>query len=268
MSFDVNAAPFSPSNTATSFDPFDSKDEDYDDADLSQHLLSTNLLDDFDADVKATPKSSATTPATTFNGTLQSPWALQNPSASWYPLTSGQPEMESSVRNIWENGNQIKDEWWNRFEPYSYEDENEFDPTLQYYHGHLLDADTIQDMNRLSLSVTNPSLEESQAENVGEDMSSLQMLESIFTDVSQADLMEALEQHDYDMDRAIEALLNRKRPATSQTSVTNTQTSPPNSTVEVAPKKRQVCRHFLAGECYRKDCWFAHDLQVKVCKFW
>ncbi|ORZ14211.1 hypothetical protein BCR42DRAFT_492833 [Absidia repens] len=34
------------------------------------------------------------------------------------------------------------------------------------------------------------------------------------------------------------------------------------------PKKRQVCRHYLAGDCYRKDCWFAHDLDVKPCKFW
>ncbi|KAG0167788.1 hypothetical protein DFQ30_005655 [Apophysomyces sp. BC1015] len=33
-------------------------------------------------------------------------------------------------------------------------------------------------------------------------------------------------------------------------------------------KKKQVCRHFLAGECFRKDCWFTHDVQVKMCKFW
>ncbi|CAO3594021.1 unnamed protein product [Absidia cylindrospora] len=38
----------------------------------------------------------------------------------------------------------------------------------------------------------------------------------------------------------------------------------PNGTI----RKRQVCRHYLAGECYRKDCWFAHDLEVKPCKFW
>ncbi|KAI8337543.1 hypothetical protein BC941DRAFT_425556 [Chlamydoabsidia padenii] len=33
-------------------------------------------------------------------------------------------------------------------------------------------------------------------------------------------------------------------------------------------KKRQVCRYYLAGECYRKHCWYAHDLDVKPCKFW
>lgn len=45
-----------------------------------------------------------------------------------------------------------------------------------------------------------------------------------------------------------------------------------SSTVSPSPsspsKKRQVCRHYLAGECYRKDCWFAHDLDIKPCKFW
>ena len=31
---------------------------------------------------------------------------------------------------------------------------------------------------------------------------------------------------------------------------------------------RQVCRHFLAGQCYRNDCWFSHSTEVVVCKFW
>ncbi|CAO3598282.1 unnamed protein product [Absidia cylindrospora] len=33
-------------------------------------------------------------------------------------------------------------------------------------------------------------------------------------------------------------------------------------------KKRQVCRHFLSGDCHRQDCRFAHDISTKVCKFW
>ena len=122
--------------------------------------------------------------------------------------------------------------------------------------------DTIQDMNKLSGA--DPSWEESQVENVGEDMSALQMLESIFTDLSEAELTATLEEHGYDLDKATESLFDRKQqtasPPTTNTTATSVS-SPP-------PKKRQVCRHFLAGECYRKDCWFAHDLQVKVCKFW
>lgn len=130
--------------------------------------------------------------------------------------------------------------------------DQEFDPTLQFFHGSLYDTHTIQDMNRLSLDVTNPSLEETEAENVEQDMSTLQMMQTIFSDLSDEELMLTLARHDYDVDRAIESLL------------TNTESVEPPPTV----KKRQVCRHFLAGECYRKDCWFVHDLQEKVCKFW
>ncbi|KAI9018010.1 hypothetical protein CLU79DRAFT_762634 [Phycomyces nitens] len=144
------------------------------------------------------------------------------------------------IKSIWK-----QDDQWS-------ENDCEFDPTLQYYHGSLLDNDTIQDMHLLQLSVTNPSFEETQAENVGEDMSALQMLQSIFTDQSPNELDSILAAHDYDIDLAMEMLLGTPRTAV----------------VESAPKKRQVCRHFLAGECYRKDCRFAHDLQVKVCKFW
>ncbi|CAO3691054.1 unnamed protein product [Rhizopus stolonifer] len=96
-----------------------------------------------------------------------------------------------------------------------------------------------------------PSSEEIQVENVGEDMSTLQMLQTIFSDLSEPKLLDTLERNDYDMDRSIESLL------TKQVNVEPVDT-----------KKRQVCRHFLAGECYRKDCWFVHDLQEKVCKFW
>ncbi|KAI8086036.1 uncharacterized protein BX664DRAFT_386503 [Halteromyces radiatus] len=51
-------------------------------------------------------------------------------------------------------------------------------------------------------------------------------------------------------------------------SVTTITTSSASTAISGSPKKRQVCRHYLAGECYRKDCWFAHDLEVKPCKFW
>lgn len=244
------------------FDPFGNQqqqqqqqDDQEVDEDLSGYLLSTQLLDDFDDDPEK-KKLSASRPAenVSFDSNISSPW-----STAWY--SSPSPIINSSVKNIWENdqGQKKSGAGW---DPYSQVDEKEFDPTLQYYHGALLDSETIQDMNRLSLSVTNPSAEEAQAENVGEDMSALQMLESIFTDLSSSELAKALEEHDYDLDRAIEALINRKM---------NKSTPPKDTTTtknEAPPRKRQVCRHFLAGECYRKDCWFAHDLQEKVCKFW
>jgi hypothetical protein len=134
-------------------------------------------------------------------------------------------------------------------------------------------------MNKLSLEI--PSVEEATKENVEEDMSTLQMMQTIFSDLSDAELVETLEMFDYDVDRAIESLLTQKMntkaaaeaaeaaEAAAEAAATSLPSKSTNTnTIENTPKKRQVCRHFLAGECYRKDCWFVHDLQEKICKFW
>jgi hypothetical protein len=34
------------------------------------------------------------------------------------------------------------------------------------------------------------------------------------------------------------------------------------------PDTRPVCRHYLAGGCWRADCAFAHDVTGTVCRFW
>lgn len=317
---DIGAPVFIPKPSAPKFDPFNpdttldlqqsSSTHDVDDVvELSDHLLSAQLLDDFDADksyyngtITSPPITTTTTTTTTTTMTTTTttatppihhhhhqptmPWSSSLSTATWSPVQSNTmavPTDNAAVKSIWGNSNNNNNNhhvhdpmWWDRFEPYSHEDEKEFDPTLQYYQGSLLDSDTIQDMNKLSLSVTNPSMEEQQAENVGEDMSALQMLESIFTDLNEAELTATLEEHGYDLDKTTEALFNRKQqqqnesvqqPSTAAEISTTTTTTTPTTTSPVS-KKRQVCRHFLAGECYRKDCWFAHDLQVKVCKFW
>lgn len=33
-------------------------------------------------------------------------------------------------------------------------------------------------------------------------------------------------------------------------------------------KKKTVCRHFMNGACMRSDCWFSHDIDRTVCKYW
>ena len=235
--FNATAKSFIPTSTP-SFDPFQSlENEEEEDPlnELSQHLISSHLLDEDD---EPSVVEHTTTPAHV--------WEPKE----WKP--------SGKLQDIWSSSDQAPEEpttstkEWDHFDPYSREDEQEFDPTLQFYHGSLYDSNTIQDMNLLSLNVTNPSLEETEADNVDEDMSTLQMMQTIFSDLSDEQLMETLSRHDYDVDRAIESLLTKEL------------------TIEPPPtvKKRQVCRHFLAGECYRKDCWFVHDLQEKVCKFW
>ncbi|KAI8329280.1 hypothetical protein EDC96DRAFT_529519 [Choanephora cucurbitarum] len=206
------------------FDPFETKQTEEDDEldDLGERFISSHLFDDDE------PVTSMQQPV----------W-----NKDWTP--SCPPH---DLKQIWSEQHNS----WQSFEPYARGNEHEFDPTLQFYRGSLYDAHTIQDINRLSLEV--PSVEEKQADNVDEDMSALQMMQTIFSDLKDEELIETLEQYDYDADRAIEALLNKKLA---------TQPTLPQQT-----KRRPVCRHFLAGECYRKDCWFAHDLQEKVCKFW
>lgn len=239
----------------------DDEDEDDDDInELGQQFISSNLLVDEEDD----------SPIMSHSSTLQQ-------SVQWTPSTN--------IKDIWESPKTQPQQTWDHFEPYSRGDEQEFDPTLQFYHGSLYDSSTIQDMNKLSLEL--PSVEETTKENVEEDMSTLQMMQTIFSDLSDAELIETLEKFDYDVDRSIESLLTQKMSnkaaeeaaeaaaaAVAATSVKSTKAvslpskSSTTNTLENTPKKRQVCRHFLAGECYRKDCWFVHDLQEKVCKFW
>ncbi|KAF7723376.1 hypothetical protein EC973_002075 [Apophysomyces ossiformis] len=221
---------FLPSSTSSDIDLYNLTS---DVAELTEDLSNVHVLDDDYIDTAA--------PSSNINSY---PW-LENGQTAWY----GAP-----TKNIWKETPSTSQ--WERFEPYSRVDESEFDPTLQYYRGSLLDNETLRDMHLLSLSVTNPSYEETQAENVGEDMTALQMLQLICTDQSDTDLEEALAKNDYDLDRTIEELTRKNEPKAE------------TKTEEGTEKKRQVCRHYLAGECYRKDCWFAHDLEIKVCKFW
>jgi hypothetical protein len=37
---------------------------------------------------------------------------------------------------------------------------------------------------------------------------------------------------------------------------------------QIAKESKQVCRHFLLGQCYRSDCWFSHDPEMLICKFY
>lgn len=233
--FDASAKTFVPSKQ---FDPFevtsvevkqDNKEDEEDPEieELSHHYLNSNLLDEDELPLTASKDSSFV-------------WSQKNDLEQWKLNKQG------GMEDIWK---QQQANVWDSFEPYSRGNEQDFDPTLQFYHGSLYDVSTIEDMNLLKGSC--PSTEEIQVENVAEDMSTLQMLQTIFSDLSEQKLLETLERNDYDLDRSIESLL------TKQVNVEPVDT-----------RKRQVCRHFLAGECYRKDCWFVHDLQEKVCKFW
>jgi hypothetical protein len=251
--FDFDAKAFVCSSPQPAFDPFEQSEPnpeelDDDEQDLSQRFLSSNLLDE----------EEVITPSKKVQHVTQS--------TKWHTR-----KHTTDIKDIWNTAKPKKEKLKPNNPLYSASsrdnNEQEFDPTLQFYHGSLYDSFTIQDMHRLSLDVTNPSLEEVEAENVAEDMSTLQMMQTIFSDLNEKELVETLERVDYDVDRAIESLLAEKAAITQPIRVTQPQ-QVPQAQLQDVPKKRQVCRHFLAGECYRKDCWFVHDLQEKVCKFW
>jgi hypothetical protein len=38
--------------------------------------------------------------------------------------------------------------------------------------------------------------------------------------------------------------------------------------LSLAVTLQQPCRHFLNGECLRRDCVFSHDFATTVCRYW
>ncbi|KAJ1554474.1 hypothetical protein HK096_003379 [Nowakowskiella sp. JEL0078] len=67
-----------------------------------------------------------------------------------------------------------------------------------------------------------------------------------------------LESTNFDFDMSIEKI----------NTINSGKSQVPANQVGETHQPRQVCRHFLAGTCYRKDCWFSHDFDKVVCKYW
>ena len=83
------------------------------------------------------------------------------------------------------------------------------------------------------------------------ELEPMQLLQSIFSDLPLEKLQSSLLQCNYSIERTIQLLLADNDEFGQQ-----------------QPVAKQVCRHFLVGQCYRSDCWFSHDPDALVCKFW
>ncbi|KAJ3317977.1 hypothetical protein HDV06_001009 [Boothiomyces sp. JEL0866] len=81
-------------------------------------------------------------------------------------------------------------------------------------------------------------------------MSPIELLSSVFPDMDPAKIEIVLQNHHYNIEDAMDSLFNFDEESESK-----------------KPSK-QVCRHFLVGQCYRSDCWFSHDPDAVLCKFW
>ncbi|KAG9323950.1 hypothetical protein KVV02_003221 [Mortierella alpina] len=95
-----------------------------------------------------------------------------------------------------------------------------------------------------------------------QDMTPLEMLVMIIRDVSPDKIEKAFAKAGYDFDRTLEALMSERfKPADADLLA---QLPQPQGDI----RSTQTCRHFLQGNCFRKDCWYSHDLDSMVCKFW
>ncbi|KAG0056858.1 hypothetical protein BGZ83_003152 [Gryganskiella cystojenkinii] len=92
-----------------------------------------------------------------------------------------------------------------------------------------------------------------------QDMTPLEMLVLIIRDVSPEKIEMAFEKAGYDFESTLSLLMTEK----SKEVDVLAQFVPQQS-----GRSMQTCRHFLQGNCFRKDCWYSHDLDAMVCKFW
>ncbi|KAI9103249.1 hypothetical protein DFS34DRAFT_576563 [Phlyctochytrium arcticum] len=92
---------------------------------------------------------------------------------------------------------------------------------------------------------------EFEADNGYDTMQPEEVLRSIFSDVPIDRIANVLSTSNYNILDAMDVLFGK------------TEVQDVKSEV-----KGQVCRHFLAGSCHRSDCWYLHDPEALLCKFW
>ncbi|BGP63669.1 hypothetical protein NBRC10512v2_005020 [Rhodotorula toruloides] len=99
-------------------------------------------------------------------------------------------------------------------------------------------------------------------------------LHSIFagSDVPENVLEDALQQSGFDVDKAIEYIIDQQLgnapPVPPGALPPPGLSSPFSREGEGRGKSGRVCRFYLAGNCLRADCQFSHDVSKAVCKFW
>jgi hypothetical protein len=81
------------------------------------------------------------------------------------------------------------------------------------------------------------------------------LVQTIFSNMTQDQIEGVLEQHHYNIEDTMDSLFGSE--------IMDDAELPRGG-----GKSKQVCRHFLLGQCYRSDCWYSHDPEVVLCKFW
>ncbi|KAG0273827.1 hypothetical protein BGZ95_010358 [Linnemannia exigua] len=91
-----------------------------------------------------------------------------------------------------------------------------------------------------------------------QDMTPLEMLQLIIGDFTPAKIEKAFLNSGYDFGNTLELLMAER----------SHQSAIPVPIPTGNFRSTLTCRHFLQGNCFRRDCWFSHDLDSMICKFW
>lgn len=142
-------------------------------------------------------------------------------------------------------------------------DDDEFNP---FAPPSASDAEVINEARNISYpppifysSEGDPTNDETASQmDLDQDMSPLEMLQHIIGDFSPEKIEKAFLKSAYDFENTLELLMAER----------NKQPAPPVPTPTGDIRSTLTCRHFLQGNCFRRDCWFSHDLDSMVCKFW
>ncbi|KAJ8327348.1 hypothetical protein O5D80_004742 [Batrachochytrium dendrobatidis] len=115
------------------------------------------------------------------------------------------------------------------------------------------------------------------------------VLQSIFINIPIDHIKAVLEANMYNIESSMDCLLNdsgtigavhsASEPRTFESNPSmctaydaSVSEAPSTPVIHLATSKsrepKQICRHFMIGQCYRSDCWYSHDPDALVCKFW
>lgn len=91
-----------------------------------------------------------------------------------------------------------------------------------------------------------------------ETLTPANVLQSVFG-CSATEASIALEANNYDWDNTLNYLMGDKG---------DTATANKKDKKDIKASGRPVCRYFMEGGCFRKDCKFSHDMPHTICRYW
>ncbi|KAI8333130.1 hypothetical protein BC941DRAFT_435168 [Chlamydoabsidia padenii] len=136
---------------------------------------------------------------------------------------------KSTTANIWSNNTYH----WHHRDSFDEEEDDEFDPTLSFI-------------------APSGSTDIQQQQQHSDKEDAINTLCQLIPHYTKQQVIATLTRANYDIDHFLQLVAAHDG----------------NHQPVLYTKKRQVCRHFLSGNCHRQDCQFAHDISIKVCRFW